>query len=61
MVVVVWIIIACFGAIVVGVSCYLLGSMIGYSIGYTEGLEYGTKGLHDYHEYTMKNLRSLGK
>jgi hypothetical protein len=33
----------------------------GYYIGYKEGLDYGLKGLEDYHQHTMHNLKSLNK
>ena len=32
----------------------------GYTTGYKDGLAYGKEKLDEYHEYTIKNLRSLG-
>ena len=33
----------------------------GYRIGYVAGLAYGEKGLQEYHEYTLNNIKSLHK
>jgi hypothetical protein len=34
---------------------------IGYVRGYKAGLAYGIEKLEDYHQYTLTNLRGLGK
>ena len=41
-------------------SAYAFYSL-GYLKGYTAGLAYGSKGLQEYHEYTMNSLQNLSK
>ncbi len=47
----------------IGIGTAILGIFVAYGIGhvrgYSEGLAYGRKALEDYHEHTMKNIKSL--
>jgi hypothetical protein len=35
---------------------FYAGYFVGYYFGYCSGLDYGKKGLEDYHEFVMKKL-----
>lgn len=51
---------ACFlGAALAGFIVAYAAYTWGYVKGYSDGLDYGRKGLEEYHRHTMKNLRSL--